>query len=251
MLIVLTALLIAATAHLGPQAALSLLLLCLGFTMLSDLLCTFVKVRKFIFPHSAIVTGLILTLIIDPQATWYQIAVIAAAAMAIKNFLRPARRHIFNPAASGLAVGWLLFGIYPSWWAPTPYGGNMLSPENIVIFAVVLCAAYVSCYRLARYRTVVAYLIAYVIFLQLFGQSASFTTSVAAILNPGTLFYALVMLVEPMTCPNSKISQLLYGTFVAATTVLLVFIGGKVSFPLFDASLTALLLGNLLFFKFR
>jgi Na+-translocating ferredoxin:NAD+ oxidoreductase RnfD subunit len=81
--------------------------------------------------------------------------------------------------------------------------------------------------------------------------SLSLQNAVVTILNPGTFFYAFLMLVEPMTSPVKKSKQILYGVTVAALTIGLIHSQKIAGISFFDVSLTALLLGNLLFFKFR
>lgn len=250
--IALAILLLTAVPKLGAVPAAILTILCVGFTVSADLFFTYLRRRVFFFPRSGIITGLILTLIIDTSAMWYQIALIGFAAMAIKNFVRPGGKHIFNPAASGLAVGWLLFGLQPSWWAPSLYNpGVILSPSNLLIFIPILLIGYVSMIRFRRYFTVFSYNALYFVLLVLTQIATSLTTAVSALLSVGTLFYALLMLVEPMTSPIKRNRQLLYGTTVAGLTILFIHLQRVGGFSTFDVTLTALLLGNLLFFKFR
>lgn len=251
-IVALSLLLITAAPKLGILQTTTLTLLCLGSNVAADLLFTYLRRRSFFIPLSGIITGLILTLIIDTSATWYQMVLVGTAAMAIKNFVRPWGKHIFNPAASGLAVGWIFFGIQPSWWAPSPYDPtNTFSPANLLIFLPILLIGYVSLLRYRRYFSVVSYGLIY--FLLLFGTqiATSVATAVSAMLNLGTLFYALLMLVEPMTSPVKKNRQLLYGTAVAGLTIALIHMQRTGGFSFFDVTLTALLLGNLLFFRFR
>ncbi len=81
--------------------SLYVLVMSLGSIILFDLLFTFIRRRTLFIPFAAIATGLIIALIIDPDATWYQIAVVSGIAMGAKNFIRVSNRHIFNPAATG------------------------------------------------------------------------------------------------------------------------------------------------------
>lgn len=249
-LIALSLLFLAGMPRLGTLS-LVLLITCLFFTVGSDILFTYIRRKKFFLSRSAIITGLILTLVVDPHATWYQILVIGASSMAIKNFLRVGNRHIFNPAASGLLVGWILFQLFPSWWAPSLYSENLFTLSNIGILISILLVAYISCFRLKRYATVGMYLLVSFLLLQVSTMSLSIGNTLMTILSPGTLFYAFVMLAEPMTSPVQKKRQMLYGGFVAVIGFVLVTLGSMTGYILFDASLVAILLGNLLFFKFR
>ena len=218
--------------------------------------CLFAKIKKqeLRIPYSGIITGLILALIIDPTASLWQILVIAAAATGLKDFLRPGGSHIFNPAASGLMVGFLLFGLNPSWWGPTPYSLDKFHPVNILLALSVFSFAYVSLWRYKRYFNVLAYLVVSVV-LQIVLLATSPMNAFQALINPGSLFFALVMLPEPMTTPTKKLRQVLFGTFVAVFNVGVIYLMANGMIPAFnnfpDTSLVALLLANLLFFRFR
>lgn len=240
--------------HLKVFTSLMLFVMCVGGAVLFD--CVFAKVKKqeLRIPYSGIITGLILTLIIDPAAQWWQILIIAAAATGIKDFLRPGDRHIFNPAASGLMVGFLLFGLNPSWWGPSPYSLDKFHPLNILLALSVFALAYVSLWRYKRYFTVLSFLLISIL-LQVILLDATFSNAIAAMINPGSLFFALVMLPEPMTTPIKKLRQILFGVFVAVFNLGIIYAMANGLLPEFsnfpDTSLIALLLGNLIFFKFR
>lgn len=236
-----------ASARLGFSLAVTTLFLCVSSTVVFDLFFVFLRKRTVSFPVSGIITGLILTLVIDPGAPWYQIVVVGASAMGLKHFLRIGGKHIFNPAASGLLVGFLVFGLQPGWWAPS----GSLRVEDIFIYLPILLISYVSCRRYRRYNTVLAFLGVYAVASLVVDQSFSLMRLLGSVLSPGMLFYALVMLPEPMTSPINKKRQLLYGAFVAIVLSGISLLSGRVAFTVFDASLFALLLGNLVFFKFR
>lgn len=240
--------------HLALPLSLSLFLLCLGSTVVSDLVFTWIRRKKLFVPYGAIVTGLILTLIIDPSALWWQILVIAASAMAIKNFLRIGSRHVFNPAASGLLIGWALFGLNPSWWGPSFYSGSWLTPQNILILLAVVGVFYVSGYRLKRYYSMAAYLVVLSVLSTITSTSFSPQSIFATLLSPGTLFYAFLMLPEPMTSPVNKKRQMMYGAAVAALSTVFIYVFNNTNLATLntpDALIVSLLLANLLFFKFR
>lgn len=242
--------------HLPPPTSLFLLVNCVGLTVLFDLLFTYIRRKKLFVPYAALVTGLIFTLIIDPSATWYQILAISASAMAVKNFLRIGNRHVFNPAVTGLLVGWVLFGLSPSWWGPTFYDANIFSPLNLLILLLVIGIFYVSAFQLKRYVTIVTFLVVYAILASLLlSPNQFFNSIISTIVSPGTLFLAFLMVPEPMTSPVNKKRQFLYGLTVAIVNMLLVYL--FIKNPAFsalntpDASLVAILLGNLIFFKLR
>ena len=253
MVFVLLLLFILTLPQLGLSNALYLLVTSVGFCVLIDIVFAYIRRRKvFTTPFAAIVTGLILTLIIDPAASWYQILIISASAIAIKNFLRVGNRHVLNPAASGLLVGWALFQLQPSWWAATLFKGDNDLFLNVLLYLVLLGVVFVSCYKIGRYVTVLAYIALYTILFSVVTASFSLADMLKTLISPGMLFYALVMVPEPMTSPVNKKRQAMYGAVVAVFNAVLVYASfnfGLTNLP--DASILALLIGNALFFKFR
>jgi Na+-translocating ferredoxin:NAD+ oxidoreductase RnfD subunit len=242
-------------AHLPVNMALYVLVLTFGSTILFDLLYGWLRFKKLRIPYSAMVTGFILTLIIDPSAAWYQILLITAAAMATKHFLRISGRHIFNPAASGLIIGWIIFGLNPSWWGVTLYrGGEMALIGNIGLFIAMAGILYVSAYRMKRYISVLSFLAVSSLLSMLF-PTISFMAFVATFFSIGSLFFGGLMVPEPMTSPIKKSRQLFYGTIIAVLNIAFVFMFASSFFgPDFnppDSSILALLIANALFFKFR
>lgn len=242
-------------SRIGVFLALYLLTACLFFTVGSDLVFAYVR-RKTFFkePYAAVTTGLILTLIIDTSVLWYQILFIAVIAMALKNFLRIGGKHVLNPAASGLVAGFLAFGLQPSWWGPTFYQGGFSNILNLAVFAVILSFSLVSVRRMKRAGVAASFLFSSVVFSFLSTLRLAVSAITSVFLSPGVLFYTLLMLPEPMTSPVNMKRQVMYGVFVSLVTFLLVkfvlpleVIGGN--FP--DLTLVALLLGNVVFFRYR
>ena len=251
--------------------SLFVLIVSLGSVILFDLVFTLIRRRtlfigganslliggakNLFIPYAAIVTGLIIALIIDPEAKWYQIAVVSGIAMGAKNFIRVSDRHIFNPAAIGLFVGGIIFSQYVAWWGVSFQSIRQVTLLNLVLFLILLSPAVVSAYRMRRIYSIITFILTYTVFSHIF----TFTLSIQSIINrmfdPTVLFFSLVMLPEPMTSPVTPKRQVLYGIIVALIVQL-------IAYPSISSSLTdrgllpdlfilALLLGNLLFFKFR
>lgn len=209
-------------------SSLNILVVSVGFTIFFDLLFIFLKKRIFPLPLSALISGLIIGLIINPQAVWYQMAVICALAMAAKNFLRIGEKHIFNPAAVGLFLGGIIFNLPVSWWGAS-------FQNNPFTFLVLLTPSFVSFYKMKRFGSILSFLILY-----------NLLSGFKLLLDPTTIFFALVMLPEPITSPFDLKKQVLYGAIVAVATSILSY------FPIFpDVLIPALLLGNLFQFFFK
>jgi enediyne biosynthesis protein E5 len=232
-----------------------LIITALALTVLFDLLFTFFKTRKFFIPYSALITGLIIGLLIDPSANFFQILVISLIAMGLKNFLRLSERHIFNPAAIGLVLGGALLSLPVAWWGATLPNAGGFAP--LAAFLIILLPSYVSAYRMKRYGSIAAFLITYALITLFQQQSISLDLSLlqGSLLNPSILFFALVMLPEPMTSPSRLKRQILFGALTALLIPILswVFLKSEITAQIYsiDPILIPLLFCNLLFFKYR
>lgn len=235
--------------------SLYVLVISLGSVILFDLLFTFVRRGTLFIPFAAIATGLIIALIIDPDAKWYQIATVSGIAMGAKNFIRVSNRHIFNPAAIGLFVGGIIFSQYVAWWGVSFQSIRQVTFQNLILFLILLSPAVVSAHRMRRIYSIITFILAYTVFSHIFTFTLSIPSIVGRMFDPSVLFFSLVMLPEPMTSPINPKRQVLYGLAVASIAQL-------IAYPTISSNLTdkgllpdlfipALLLGNLLFFKFR
>lgn len=194
-----------------------------------------IKLRglKPFFPSAAIVSGLIIGLLSAPTLPWYQLVLASAAAILSKNFLRSGKRHIFNPAALGLFSAALIFNNPISWWGAS---FQILSAKtvSVLLFLVLLSPGYVSMLRLRRER----------ILLGFFAAHTLLTGNLRPLLDPTTLFFALVMLPEPMTSPALPLRQFLFGAAAAGGAYLTGFIPAGF---IIDPLIAGLLIANLLF----
>lgn len=246
----LTLIFITAFLNNPSQKTLLVFMLSLISTASTDLL--FVRLRgvKPFFPSGSLVTGSIIGLLTSPNLDWYIPIVIGIIAMFSKNFIRFSNRHIFNPAGFGLLIGALIFDHNVSWWAVSwqqffPQSG--ISLRETIPFLILLSPALVSILRMKRYRITLSFLIAY----------ALININLNSFLDPTVLFFSIVMLPEPMTSPNRHNRQILFGIFVALISIVAsspissAKLADQISNLSLDPLIFSLLLGNLVFLKFR
>ena len=177
--------------------------------------------------ESSSITALILTLIVGPvqvSSNLIPLSVVAIIAMASKYLLVYKKKHIFNPAAFAALVGGLTISIGPTWWV----GLTPMLPFILIGGLLVLI-------KIQRERMVLAYALT-VLLSSIFNGSLSPT-----VLSPAIWFFALVMLVEPLTSPHSIKGRIIFAALVGLVQILLYNIAPGFPFPL-SASL---LLGNL------
>ncbi len=237
----------------GLRDALLTLGLCLFSTVGMDLLLSKIKNIYNYIPYSAIITGLILTLIIDPTIGLIPIMAINILAIVFKHYVKINKRHIFNPAAVGLFLGGILFKSYPAWWSVSLFHDIYSSILNTVLFGCLAYLLWVSGYKYRRFYSSFSFLLAFLILYIFTNPHVGFGTMLSTVFSPGLLFFTAVMVPEPMTSPVKKDRQIKYGIAVAVFAVLLTLLVAKMPFGFIfaDTFISALILGNLLFCKYR
>lgn len=210
-----------------------------GITVFFDVL--FIKLRRVnLFPPiAALVSGLIIGLVNSPNASWYNVVIISFLAMASKNFIRFQDRHIFNPAGLGLLVGSVFLSGSVSWWAVSYQGVSLENLILLILLLILLLPAYPSFVSVRRSKLIFSFFIVYL-------AINFFAKGVSSLFDPTVLFFALVMLPEPMTTPSRNNVQIFFGIFVA----LMFFVTSLLHFK-YDPLILSLIAGNLVFFKLR
>jgi len=189
--------------------------------------------------ESVYITALILVLILDPPTATNLAgigAVIFAAvwAMASKYVLAARRRHIFNPAALGVALSGLLLAEPASWWIST------VAP----LLPVALIGGLLLVRKLRRFDLVLAFAAANLLATVVGSVPSEIPADLRlTLLESPFFFFAFVMLTEPLTAPQHKTWRLAYGALVGALMSPNFHIAGYYFTPE-----VALLTGNLLTF---
>ncbi|HET7528774.1 MAG TPA: hypothetical protein VFJ84_00910 [Candidatus Saccharimonadales bacterium] len=144
--------------------------------------------------ESSLITALILALILAPatDARGFTVAAVAGlAAIASKYVLTWRKSHIFNPAAAGAFVAGQFFNQFPSWWVGTKF----MTP-------IVILGGFLILRKMKRYTMVGLFLavyLLYLIFATSSGSDAHFLW--LELISTQALFFAIVMLTEPLTSP--------------------------------------------------
>lgn len=151
--------------------------------------------------ESVYISALILSLIISPAHTpkeWVLLAAAAVLAMASKYVIALHKKHIFNPAAAGIFLTSLLFGSFADWWVGT-----------FAMLPLVTVGGLLILRKLGRLGLFVSFIVGAALMLLLRNDIKSFY-----VFNTPWLFFASVMLTEPLTTPPQKKWQLIYGGLV-------------------------------------
>ncbi len=161
--------------------------------------------------ESVYITAFILALIIDPPSAanlfsnfgflfWA-----AALAMASKYILAIRGKHIFNPAAIAVVITGLALGQFASWWVGSAPMLVMVIIGGFLLVRKVQRSDLVMVFALVALITTVAYT---------FTNTNPFTTIYQVVIDSPLIFFAAVMLTEPLTMPPTKVQQIMYGAIV-------------------------------------
>lgn len=197
--------------------------LCLSLVLLlgTCLIVNWAFAKAFDTPtnrDSSIITALILVLLMQPAAAtdMQGIAALLFAglwATASKYLFAIGRKHIFNPAAAGILLTDLLINHPASWW-----GGS-----SALLLPVVVIGGLAITRKLRRFDLVLVFL---AVHLATIAALTPEGTQLDAVLQSFTLspmlFFAFIMLTEPLTAPQARWPRLAYAAIVgvlAAPTV--------------------------------
>jgi Na+-translocating ferredoxin:NAD+ oxidoreductase RnfD subunit len=194
--------------------------------ILLDGLFIWKKEGKVRFPSSALISGLIIAALIEPELenrlVYFVPPVIAILS---KHLIRVANRNVFNPAAIGLLATVIFSQAGITWWATTP------------IYLVVPLGLFIV-YKMKGWLLVISFLLAAVPLYFIYGvvHHIDIVESIGLI----NLFFVLFMLTEHKSAPMANRIKVIYGGII-----------GILSFvyyqyvPQVDNSILALLTGNL------
>lgn len=159
--------------------------------------------------ESVYITGLILSLIITPVSpTDYPgigfLVFASIWAMASKYIFALGKKHIFNPAAFGVALSALTIGQAASWWV----SGSLPMLLFVVIGGLLVTR------KIHRFDMVAAFAVAALGSVALTSPSNPGTTIEQTLMHSAFFFLGLVMLTEPLTMPPSRLLRMIYGVLV-------------------------------------
>ena len=149
--------------------------------------------------ESWIISALILGLIIAPPKTFSDVIFIGWAAVLMvtsKFVLSIGKKHIFNPVAMSVAVTAVAIGGTASWWV-----------GNVAFLPIVAIGGFLIIRKIKRWDLVLSFLI---VAFAVTGP-ARWVPSVA---DTPLIFFAAIMITEPLTTPPTRFLRILYGALV-------------------------------------
>lgn len=185
--------------------------------------------------ESAVITSLILFLIIQPAERLidlFAIFLIAVFAMATKYLLVANKIHIFNPAAIAALLGASLLDYIASWWV----GSMSMLPLVLIVGLLILK-------KVRRFGMALVFIFSFLItiFITSAGSGINYSDLIYQLFTSWPIiFFATVMLTEPLTMPGSKNPQLIYSAVIG------VLLGSRLHLgPFYASPELALVIGNL------
>jgi len=158
---------------------------------------------------SVYITSIILALIIYPSNPFNNLDFIflsSALAIASKYIIVVRKKHLFNPAALGVALSAFILNKYAVWWIGTLY----MAP-------IVLATGLLIVKKLQRFDLVFSFFITLFVLIMvrllIYGQGSVLIIRQLIIDSP-LMFMAFVMLTEPATTPPRRKLRIIYGSLV-------------------------------------
>ncbi len=201
----------------------------IAFFSILDLGFLYFKSKKLYYPFSSLVSGLLIGLIIHPSSGIFAIILACLFGFISKQFIKYKNHHIFNPAAFGVVISSLILNFSISWWS--------VAPGKIFILLSILSVLVL--WKLKRIYMPITFLSGYFIFLALF---QGIKPAISLTIDGTVIFFAFIMLTEPMTSSISGFWKWAFGLVVLSGVVISYVL--KLSFT--DPLLFSLLFANLL-----
>ncbi len=216
-------------------------IICLYSTF--DLIWTRLRDKVWYVPSSAWISGLILSIVAMPKPSIFWLVFLPLVAVAGKQLLHFGKnRHVYNPASLAMALA-AIFVPAITWWALTSGG----------IIWLLLVGGIFILWKQSRWHVAVSFFISYAVGLLVVAtvNKIAFADAGQIIISqftePTTIFFASVMLVEPITSGFPiKRQRIIYGTFVGLAVALMTYLTMIFNWPFQDPRVYGLLAGNLL-----
>jgi Na+-translocating ferredoxin:NAD+ oxidoreductase RnfD subunit len=169
-----------------------------------------IEARRWRWPVSALLSGLIVFFILSTSESWMIVAWTSAFAILSKRVLRTQREHIFNPAALALLWAPIAFGSGESWW-------GAFGDLPWLWIGVLLAVGLFLTDRLNKFPVVLTFLATYFGFFTLasLGNAQGVAEMFREPFVQAALFLAFFMLTDPPTSPNRYADQFWFGLLAA------------------------------------
>ena len=194
----------------GVKALLPVLIAILTTTILDSVIDYF-KTKQWMFPQSALISGLFIGGLLTQGLQWYIYVIAGLIAILSKHLIKFKQRHIFNPANFGILLVSIIFSVSHTWWISSPI-------ILVLIFGVFII------WRLRRFDLTISFLVCYYIINSIIEaiRGSNFNDIYLTIINGSVIFFfSMYMLIEPKTNPAARKQRVTYGILVAILFIIL------------------------------
>lgn len=180
----------------------------LAVCILLEFIFLYWRKGKLVWPYSAVITGLGISLALRSE-TIIPFIMAAIVAIGLKQLLRYQGSHIFNPSNSGIAVISILFPITAT--DPLQWG------YYLWILALMSLGGLYLVYKVHRLPLIVTFLISFVgiQFVRLLIWPDVWNTHFSTFMWGGLFIFTFNMITDPKTSPRGVKSQILFGFVIA------------------------------------
>lgn len=171
--------------------------------------------KKWIFPFSALVTSMSLSILLNYSHNYYMLLVPVYYSIATKYVFTINGRHVFNPAQIAVTLSLLTAGTLIT--AAPAYQWNGI--ENMSVFIAML-GIFFLLPKINRHYLVISFLLTFTIqtFLRamIMKHHLPFETLFLGTLSsPAFFLFTFFMITDPATSPKSKKLQIVFGILIA------------------------------------
>jgi len=229
---------------LGFRLSIAQILACLATGALIEVAVSFFKDKTIMWPASGLLTGNSTAFILRVPGTlhgqwWskhglYIFVGVVALGMATKYLIRWRGRHIFNPSNIALVLAFVVLG--PQWTEPLDLWWIPMGTWMIVTYAILIVGGLLIAWELRLLGLVIGFMAAFAVLTALALSQAPDHCMVASwhvtpmcgrdlwqvlVTSPEILIFALFMVPDPKTVPDSPLARVVFGVLVATLAVLL------------------------------
>lgn len=178
--------------------------------------------------ESVYITALILAFLISPPTTGHYLSVVPFLiwagiwGSAGKFILAFGKKHIFNPAGFAVALTALTIHESATWWIGT-----------IWMLPFILIGGLFITRKIRRFDLVISFVVVAFISITIstFGHTSPLVLLRQIFVDSPIIFFALVMLTEPLTTPPTKSGRVIYGAITGVLFIPTIHIGWLYSTP--------------------
>jgi Na+-translocating ferredoxin:NAD+ oxidoreductase RnfD subunit len=178
-----------------------------------DVLYTYVQSRRFLFPLSAIISGLGLAVLLTAPGADLIMFITAWLTITSKYLVTYRGRHIFNPTNFSMVVILLLSGGSASVAPSYQWGGYWQVTASVIVLGLILV------HRADRLPLVLAFWLAFAVSAAIRARMTHVPIEItlgAAASGGAFMLFSFFMITDPRTSPSSRGGMMLYGAGIGA-----------------------------------